>query len=169
MNMYENPIRRKNYTGFFVMLALFILSISLSILPIPLWMVNLWPLWSILILIFLVAYLPDVIPLWLIWLMGLLYDVMQGSLLGEHALGFIGVYFLTSRTSQQIKSFPLLTQMIKIAFILINYQLVILFCQGFAIRDLFLSFLPIITSLILWPWILFLMRKIALPFYIHQM
>lgn len=162
-------IRSKDYWGFFVILLSFLAAICLSILPLPLWMNNLWPLWIVLVLIFWAAYLPHVLSPWVVWFVGLLNDVIQGSWLGEHALAFTVVYFISYWMSRQIKVFPLWAQIAKIAMILFVYQALIAICQQNSLKDIFFFIFPLLTSLILWPWMLFLMRGIAMKFYIHHM
>lgn len=164
----------KHYStwGFLVLLISFLCTLGLSILPLPIWMKTLWPLWIVLILIFWTAYLPDVLNPWLVFLVGILEDVLQGSFLGEHALALLVAYLITRRMSRQIKSYPLLSQLAKIAVILIIYQVILIAFQGFHIlsmNDLLFWILPLLTSLILWPWVLFLLHGIAVKFYIHRL
>lgn len=165
-------MRSKSSKGFLVMLISFILAISLNILPLPLWMKTLWPLWTVLILVFWTAYLPEILNPWLVFLVGLLEDILQGSLLGEHALALLVAYLLARTMSRQIKSFPLLSQMSKIAIILICYQIIMLAYQGWhvsTIQDIFIWTFPLLTSLALWPWILFFLHALAVRFYIHRL
>ncbi len=162
----------KHSMGFFVLLISFLFTLGLSILPLPIWMKTLWPLWTVLILVFWTAYLPEVLNPWLVFVVGLLEDVLQGSLLGEHAFALLIAYLLARGMGRQIKSYPLLSQISKIAIILVGYQLILFAFQGFhiyAIYDLFLWIFPLLTSLILWPWILFLLHGIAVKFYIHHL
>jgi rod shape-determining protein MreD len=83
-----------NFWGFLAVLMSFLFALCLSILPIPLWMNHLWPFWPVLMLIFWAAYLPKVVSPWLVWFIGLLDDVMQGSLLGRTCSGvYSGLFF----------------------------------------------------------------------------
>lgn len=168
----RNFVRAKNYGGFFLMLMSFLFALCLSILPLPLWVNTLWPLWTVLVLIFWTAYLTDVLNPWFVCLIGLCEDVLQGSFLGEHALALLVAYFLARGMSKQIKAFPLWAQMSKISIILLGYQCILLLFQGFhfyTFNDICLWVLPFITSLLLWPWILMLLHSIAIRFYIHRM
>jgi rod shape-determining protein MreD len=164
--------RSNEYVGFVVMLLSFLCALSLNILPLPLWMKALWPLWTVLILIFWTAYFSDVLNPWLVWMVGLFEDVLQGSFLGEHALALLLAYFLARGMSRQIKTFSLASQMGKIAIILLGYQGTLFVLQGFYLHtfnDVLLWLLPLITTLLLWPWILYFLHSIAVRFYIHRM
>jgi rod shape-determining protein MreD len=164
--------RSNEYGGFIVMLASFFCALSLNILPLPLWMKALWPLWTVLFIVFWAAYFSDVLNPWLVCLIGLFEDVLQGSFLGEHALALLLAYFFARGMSRQIKTFSLASQMGKIAIILLVYQGVMFAFQGFYIHtfnDIFLWLVPLVTTLLLWPWILFLLHGIAVKFYIHRM
>lgn len=165
----RNFISSSDYWGFLVMLLSFFVAIVLSTLSLPLWMQSVWPLWVVLVLIFWSVYLPHVVSPWVIWFLGLLSDVIHGSLLGEHALSYILIYFFAYSMNRQIKSFPLWEQMLRIVMIILLYQGCIMMIQGVSLNHIWLFMLPVLTSLILWPWILFLMRSIVIRFYIHQM
>lgn len=165
----KKSVRHSERGGSVVVLISFVLALCLDIMPLPPWMSSLWPLWTVLILIFWVAYLPHVLSPWVAWFIGLFEDVLQGGFLGEHALGLIFVYFLAHNMSRQIKAFSLLPQMTKIFSILLMYQIFILIVQGVPLKESLLFLLPVLISLLLWPWILFLMRGIAIRFYIHRM
>lgn len=165
----RNFIRRNDYWGLMVIVASLLVAIVLSILPLPSWMISFWPLWVALVIIFWSAYLPNLVSLWLVWFVGLFQDVLQGSLLGEHALACIVVSFMASAMSHQIKLFSLWQQMIKIGIILIIYQLIVIVFEGWSINHCVLFVCPLLTSLVIWPWILVLMRGIAVRFYIHRL
>jgi rod shape-determining protein MreD len=164
--------RSSRSLGFLVLLISFLCTLSLNIIPLPLWMKTLWPLWTVLILIFWTAYLPEVLNPWLVFIIGLLEDVLQGSFLGEHALALLIAYLITRSMSRQIKSYPLFSQIAKIGIILLAYQFILVAFQGFpilTIHDISFWIFPFLTSLIVWPWILFLLHSIAVKFYIHRL
>ena len=161
-----------NYGGFLVMLISFYCALSLNIFPLPLWTKLVWPLWIVLVLVFWAVYLSEVLNPWLVCLIGLFDDVLLGSLLGEHALALLMVYCFARGMRRQIKTFPLWSQISNIAIILLVYQGTIFMLQGFYIHsfnDIFLWILPIVTSLVLWPWVFYLLHSIARRFYVHQM
>jgi|GEM_PF-86994 len=160
-----------DYWGFLVILISFLAAIWLSVVPLPDWMMLLWPVWPVLLLIFWAVYLPNVVGLGLAWGIGLLMDVIQYTKLGEHALAFCTVYFLSYIMRRQIKAFPMWAQAARVGLIIVVYQLFIAAIQGvlFHWSQFWLFLLPVAASLVIWPWAALLMRNIAVRFYVHRM
>lgn len=147
----------------------FFIAIFLDFLPLPSWMEPLWPLWIILVLIFWTVYLPIKVSPWMIWCLGVFYDLLQNTWLGVHAVAFILIYFLAIKMSRPIKSFPVWEQMARLFILLSIYQISIFFLQSMVWGEIGVLILPLLTSLILWPWVFFLLRGIAVKFYIHYL
>ncbi|OGT61817.1 MAG: rod shape-determining protein MreD [Gammaproteobacteria bacterium RIFCSPHIGHO2_12_FULL_45_12] len=137
-----------------------ILALVLALLPMPDWTVWLRPAWVLMVLIYWAIHVPFKVSVGVAWLMGLVMDLLMGSLLGEHALAFtIAVYFV-SRMYMRLRMYPLMQQGMSVFAFVLLYQFIIYCTQGF-IGDLprnHLYWLSSVTSMLLWPWLFVLMR-----------
>lgn len=143
-----------------VILVTLMMALILALLPLPGWTVWLRPAWVLLVLIYWTMTLPQYTGVGIAWLMGLLMDLLTGTLFGEHALSFVVVIYFVSRMHIRLRMYPALQQGISILFFVGLYQLIIYCVQGF-IGDLphsQLYWLSSVTSMLLWPWLSILLR-----------
>ncbi|MFN7097640.1 MAG: rod shape-determining protein MreD, partial [Gammaproteobacteria bacterium] len=108
-----------------------------------------------LVVLYWVMVVPDRINVGVAWLVGLLLDGLNGSLLGEHALALTVVAFLMSRWHRQIKNFPFWQSAVAVGFLIAVYKVLIWVIQGvIGQQPSTLAYLfPILTSMLLWPWV----------------
>jgi rod shape-determining protein MreD len=133
--------------NFLIILFSFILAMMLAILPLPRWASVLWPDWVLLVLIYWTIMMPHRVSVGWAWIIGLLLDVLFGSILGLHALAFVCVAYVMARFSSRIRFFSILQQMAVIFVLLVVYRVIT------NPSHMFLYWLPVITSTIFWPWI----------------
>ncbi len=136
------------------------LALLLMLLPLPIWLAAFRPAWVLMVLIFWALVLPGRISITLAWVMGILVDVLNGTLLGEHALALTAVIYLVSRFSNQMRMFSLFQQGMAVLCLVLGY-LFILFCiQGFlgVLLEGWFYWLPALTSMVLWPWVFVILR-----------
>jgi rod shape-determining protein MreD len=69
---------------------------------------------------------PRRVGLLVAWLLGLLMDAANGTLIGQHALGYAVLAFLGNGLSRRILGFPLLPQALHVLPILLATQLTML-------------------------------------------
>jgi rod shape-determining protein MreD len=151
----SNEIREGFIIGTTVLLALI-----LTLLPMPHWLVGFRPVWVLLVLTFWSLILPGRVSITLAWIVGILLDVLNGTLLGEHALALIMVIYVVARLSSQLRMFSLFQQGISVFFMVLFYQFILFCIQGFlgSLPDGWLYWLPAFTSMLLWPWAFIIMR-----------
>ena len=65
---------------------------------------------ALLAVIYWILTSPRIAGLGYAWLSGLFLDVLRGLVLGQHALGFLVVAFLTHRLQLRMRMFPILHQ-----------------------------------------------------------
>lgn len=106
-------------------LSLFI-AVGLVILPLPDGMAPYRPAWVSLAIIYWTMMWPRVFGLGAAWCMGLALDLLQGELLGQHALALAVIAYLTLRFHLQIRIFPL-WQLTMTVFALLAIEAFILF------------------------------------------
>jgi rod shape-determining protein MreD len=135
-------------------------ALVLMLLPMPEWTVWLRPAWVLLMLIYWNITLPYQVGVAIAFIMGILMDLLTGTLLGEHALALTIVIYFVSRTYLRLRMYPLLQQGISIFLFVLFYQFIIYCIQGFIgeLPATQLYWLSSITSMLLWPWLFILMR-----------
>lgn len=144
-------------------LAIFIslvIAFVLALLPMPDWTVWLRPAWILLVLTYWAITTPYQVGVGVAWVTGLATDLLNGTLLGEHALAFTIVIYFVSRMHIRLRMYPLLQQGISILGFVLLYQFILYCVQGFIgeLPSSHLYWLSSMTSMLLWPWLFILMR-----------
>lgn len=140
----------------------FIVALMLSLMPLPDWAAAFRPQWVALVLIYWSMALPHRVSVGIGWLVGLFVDVATGALLGQHALGFAIIAYLSVRLHQRVRVFPLAQQALVVTLILLPHMILGLWIRGITGHALDTGYYwaPLISSAILWPWMFILLRAI---------
>ena len=138
----------------------------LVILPMPDWARPFRPQWVTLVMLYWAIALPHRVGVGSGFLVGIVLDVLTGTLLGQHALGLSIVVFIAIQLHQRIRVFPFWQQSLGILVLLVIEHLLALWVMG-ATRGVTPGLLywavPLIGSL-LWPWVFVTLRKIRRQF-----
>ncbi len=155
----------RHHGGGIIVLS-FIVALMLSIMPLPEWARLLRPEWVTLVLIYWCLALPERVGVGVGWVVGLLMDVMQGTLLGQYALALALVAFLALKLHQRVRVFPLWQQAVTILLLVVLEQLLVLWIKGITGHspDLWLYLLPSLTSTLIWPWLFIILRNLRRHF-----
>ncbi len=139
--------------GGIVILATFALAMILTIIPLPNNLVYLRPDWVGLTLIFWCLTLPYRVSVVSGFLVGLLLDVLTGTLLGQHALALSLIAYVCVRLHARIRAYPVWQQMLTVLVMLILHQLVVLWVDRTIGRPghSLTYWLPSLISMFLWP------------------
>ena len=139
-----------------------VVALILEILPLPEWIAAYRPEWLALTLLYWTLAIPKSINIGHAWVFGILMDLLSGSLLGQHALGLVVISLLSVHLHQQIRNFPLWEQSLVVSFIVAVYLGLMLWIDG--IRGLspdnWLYWAPVISNLLLWPWLFLALRGV---------
>ncbi|MCG8014746.1 MAG: rod shape-determining protein MreD [Candidatus Thiodiazotropha sp. 'RUGA'] len=140
----------------------------LTIMPLPEWANTFRPQWVALILIYWCMTMPERIGVGVGWSTGFLLDVLTGTLLGQHALGFAVVAYLMLRLHLRVRVIPLRQQVFTIFILLLVERLLALWSTGAAnypTPSLWYWVTPVVSTL-LWPWIYIILRDISHRFHL---
>lgn len=142
-----------------IFITLFI-ALILALLPMPDWTIWLRPAWVLMVLIYWTMTVPYQLNIGIAWIMGLIVDLLNGTLLGEHALAFTIVIYFVTRMHMRLRMYHLLQQSISVLIFVLLYQFILYCIQGFIgeLPNSHLFWLSSITSMLLWPWLFILMR-----------
>jgi len=155
----------KSNRGWIIAIS-FMAALMLTAMPLPDWAAVLRPFWVPMVLVYWCMALPRRIGIATAWFVGLLVDVLTGALLGQHAASLAVVAFLTLSAHQRIRVFPLGQQAIVVGLILAAYLAVVLLVRILTSappRGLE-AFLPLLSSMILWPWLFIILRDVRRRF-----
>lgn len=138
----------KPYLSMFLM-ALAALAYSISpISSLPFLKINA----LVAVLVLWVIFFPGYSRLSMAWVLGLLQDILQGSVLGEHALSLTLVFFVTLKLARRLPFFAYWQQALLVGgFVLID-GLVILLLELMQGHELSISpmLLQVVDSTLIW-------------------
>lgn len=141
-----------------VLLSVLVASL-LTVIAIPEAVRTLRPFWLALIVIYWTIEAPDRFAIGFAFALGLLQDVLVGTLLGEHAFRLAIVAFIVLRFRSRIRFFPMWQQALAVGVLLLNDRVVVLILRAisgeFAIDWQY--WLSPIVGAALWPWVFLLL------------
>jgi len=148
--------------NFLVIPFTLLIGLMLLILPLPDWAQTYRPDWVALILIYWSMALPKKIGLWFAFFTGLLVDVTQGTLLGQHSMALVMVIFINLNLYQRIRVLSLPRQALYVMVLLIINQIALVLIEGMLQRStpVMAFFGPPLTGMLMWPWLFILLRDI---------
>jgi len=148
--------------GWGLVIASFLAAFALTIVPLPEAAEPFRPEWAALVLIYWCLALPTRVGVGIGWSAGLVIDVLQGTLLGQHALGFTMVAFITLKLHQRLRVHPLGQQAVSVLLLLSVNQLLVLWVHGMMGQPptRWSYWMPSLTGALLWPATFLLLRRL---------
>jgi rod shape-determining protein MreD len=142
--------------------ATFAGAILLSIMPGPTWAEPFRPDWVGLVLIYWCMAVPNRVGVGTGWTLGLIMDVLYGSLLGLHAFAKSLVAFVAVRFHPQLRMFPRWQQAVAVLVVLLLNQVFVIWVRGAIGKapEGISYWTPSIVGLLLWPWLFIILRDI---------
>lgn len=130
-----------------------IFGLMLTIMPLPDTVAAFRPDWLALLVIFWAMQLPRTWSVGAAWIVGVVLDVSQGTLLGQHALALCCVAFVTVRFHLQMRVFPVPQLTASVFPILAIYQFLLFWINGVAGVDApsVAYWGPVVSGTLLWP------------------
>ncbi|PWV58387.1 rod shape-determining protein MreD [Plasticicumulans acidivorans] len=154
--------------GRLIMWLSFVLALLFGQLHLPEWLDRFRPDWVALVLVYWSLALPQRCSVGTGWVLGLIQDAAQGTLLGQHALGLALIAYLTVRFHQRIRVFPLWQQALSILLFLLLDQLLVIWINGmigYPPTD-FWYLAPPLGGMLTWPLLFIVMRDLRLRYQI---
>jgi rod shape-determining protein MreD len=139
------------------------LALTLTILPMPYWAAELRPQWVALTLIYWALNQPERVGVFWGFCIGLLLDVISGSVLGQNALALSAVTYLAIELHQRIRIFPLWQQSLSVWVLLLVERLLTVWILGAtgAPTPTLWYWVPTFFGLLLWPWLSLVLRDLG--------
>ncbi len=130
-----------------------VIALMLTVVPLPDWIETFRPDWIALALIYWAMMLPRKWSVGSAWLVGLVLDVAQGTLLGQHALALALVVFITVRMHLLMRVFPMSQLTASVFSLLALYQFMLFWVNGVVGLPVasIQYWAPVISGTLLWP------------------
>ena len=130
-----------------------LVAFMLMIMPLPDGIESFRPDWLALLLIFWAMTVPRSYSVGIAWLLGIVLDVAQGTMLGQHALALCVIIFFTVKFHLLMRVFPLSQLTATVFALLALYQFLLFWINGVAgVSAPAVEYWgPVVTGTFIWP------------------
>jgi rod shape-determining protein MreD len=144
-------------------LVSFLLAMILTSLPIPETAVMFRPEWLALVLIYWCMATPEKVGIFTGWLIGLILDVMYGSMLGQNALTLSVIAYLVGLLHLRVRMFPLWQQSVMVFFLVLVHLGLNAWIRGITgqFSIVWTYWMPALASALVWPFMFILLRDLG--------
>jgi rod shape-determining protein MreD len=142
------------------------IAMMLTILPLPNWSIWLRPEWVMLVVVYWCLAIPERMSVGIAWGVGLLLDILEGTLLGQHALALAVVAYFIVKFHPRIRLFPIWQKTFIVFVLSLVYLGLLYWIQGMmgVLPNTWEYWLPAITTALLWPWVFIILRDLRRKF-----
>jgi rod shape-determining protein MreD len=153
-------IARRDRPGTFYLTLASAIALTLVYLPPALDVFR--PYWVALVLIYWCLESQALVNLGKAFIIGLLLDLLGGSLLGLHALSLVILVYLVTRFRARLRFFPPWQQALSVFALLLNDRIILMWIISLRGDPLpsFGFWLPPIVGTLLWPWLFLLLDRV---------
>jgi rod shape-determining protein MreD len=140
----------------------FIIAFLLTATPLPDWALPWRPAWIAMVLVYWCMALPGRVGVLTGWCIGLVLDVLHGSLLGQHAFGLALVAWIVLLYHQRVRVFPLVQQAMFVASVVFLYLGLMLWIYNLlgSVEYGANYLMGALTTGLLWPWVFVVLRDV---------
>jgi rod shape-determining protein MreD len=145
-----------------IIAASFGVALVLAVMPGPIWAEQFRPDWTALVLIYWCIAVPQRVSVGTGWTVGLALDVLNGSLLGQHALALGTIAYLAGRLHTQLRVFPRWQQAASVLLLLLVNYLAVLWVRALIDQApaSWSYWTPSIVGALVWPWLFVILRDV---------
>ena len=138
-----------------------LLGIIFTLIPLPPVWDDFRPEWVGMLILYWTLYSPKSFGIISAWIVGLVVDVLTGSLLGQHALGYILLSYMALSVTQQYPMFSVLQQLIVIFISMSVYLAAMMWIVALSgtAPDASNLWYPIFLTVLLWHWMSTLLNR----------
>ncbi|WP_420934682.1 rod shape-determining protein MreD [Alteromonas sp. A081] len=138
-----------------------IIALVLQIVPLPIQADVYRPDWVLVVLAYWSMALPNRVNVGVAFITGVAMDILVGTTLGIHSLGLSVSIYILAANYQRLRNYSVWQQAIIIGLLSSLYHLLTFWVQHL-LTDIYfqLDYLwPVAASMVLWPWVFWLLRK----------
>lgn len=143
-----------------------LVALLLQVMPMPPLVDPYRPDWLMLVIAYWTLALPHRVSIGVAFINGLILDILLGTTLGVHSLALTAVTYVLAMNYQRLRNYSVWQQAIIIGLIAALYHLLIFWLLRLLndIDFIFAYMWPVFTSMIIWPWVFSLLRKLRRQF-----
>ena len=150
-------------SGRLFVIATIIVALMLMVVPLPDGAKPFRPDWATLTLIYWAMTMPRTWSVGSAWIVGIVLDVAQGTILGQHALALSVVVFVTVKFHLLMRVFPMQQLAATVFALLALYQFLLFWINGVAGVDApaIAYWAPVLSGTLLWPVVSVFLRGVS--------
>jgi rod shape-determining protein MreD len=139
-----------------------ICALVLQIMPMPASVDLYRPEWVLLVLSYWTLALPHRVNVGVAFIIGLILDILLGSSLGVHSFAMCVSIYVLAANYQRLRNYSVWQQAIVIGVTSAFYNLIVFWLQHLLtdVYFLFTYMWPVVSSMVIWPWLFWLLRKL---------
>jgi rod shape-determining protein MreD len=136
------------------MLLSALIALTLTVLPLPSWADMVRPQFLVLAVLYWSVNAPRTGDIAFGFFAGLMLDIFQGPVLGEHALALALISYIAVREHQRIRSKPMFQQALIVFAALVVYEFVLFAIDGWTGHPITspLRWIHTVTGALIWPF-----------------
>lgn len=161
---------REKAHAIWVIVLSFLCAYLLAIVPFPDWAMNYRPEWVPMVLIYWVMALPYRFGIGMAWIVGLMLDILEGSMLGLNALSLVIIAYVTLSLHKRLRMFSTLQQS-GLVFALVGLNLMLChwlqIVSDLTVNSDLMFLMAALTSAVIWPSLFQLLRQVRRSFNVH--
>lgn len=139
-----------------------VVALVLQIMPMPA-MADLYrPDWVVLVLSYWALALPNRVNVGVAFFTGLILDILLGTSIGVHSFAMSLTIYVLAANYKRLRNYSVWQQSIIIGIMVALYNLLIFWMQHL-LTDIYFLFdylWPVASSMVIWPWLFWLLRKV---------
>jgi rod shape-determining protein MreD len=137
-------------------------AVLFSLIPVPGVLLPFKPYLVALVVIYWSLETQDTINMGLAFLIGLVLDILSGSLMGLHALSLVIMVFLVQHFRSRLRFFPPWQQALSVFGLLVNDRIILIWITVLLGEPLptWEYWLPPLIGMALWPWLFLLLDRV---------
>jgi rod shape-determining protein MreD len=152
------------YSGSSRIIVTILMAMCLRIVPWPSFLAEINPDWILLVLIYWAIAVPEHLGIFHAWAIGLLTDVLTGTVFGQYALAYSLVIYSCLMLHKRLRQFPLHQQCFFVFFCLLFTQILLFWLRNIQYSaQLHSSFWqPVFAGTFCWPLVYSTLRHVRL-------
>ncbi|MFD1383917.1 rod shape-determining protein MreD [Rhodanobacter aciditrophus] len=146
----------------FVFILTFIVALMLEGLTFPAEFIWFRPEWALLVVLYWVIALPLRVGVGVAWFLGLLVDLLQGGVMGQHSLTYVLITFMCVVLYKRLRMYRRWQQALFVFLLVSINQLVGFWLDHYTgdAEPTLMIFMPAIVTALLWPWCFIILRSV---------
>ncbi|MFQ3235726.1 MAG: rod shape-determining protein MreD [Paraglaciecola sp.] len=139
-----------------------VIALILQIMPMPSAVSVYRPDWVFLVLGYWALALPARVNVGVAFFVGLILDILLGTIIGVHSFAMSLSIYVLAENYQRLRNYSVWQQAIVIGILGALYNLIVFWLMHLLTDVYFLLayMWPVIASMVIWPWIFWLLRRV---------